>query len=158
VLIYLSKLQDLGAPGIAIAVAYALCGVLRLARYNVDTSEIGQQTFQGCPIPIAAGYLMAFVMVRNELPAWLVGAGVVGMAVAMISKLKIPKFRKGNLPFWMLGIGIVNFAVFLYKPCAITWHIWNTWNLIMVAANYVMLWRRGVLSRRQPEAELERAA
>jgi CDP-diacylglycerol--serine O-phosphatidyltransferase len=159
VLIYLSALRPLGPVGAAAAVTYALCGVLRLARYNLDTSEISKATFQGIPIPIAAGYVMAFVMVRQSLPSWLVCAGVVALGVAMISKLKIPKFRKGNLPAWMLGIGIINFAVFMVRPGAITWHVWNGWNVVMVIANYVMLARRGYIGRRRDdEEELPKAA
>ncbi len=159
VLIYLSALRPLGPLGAAAAVTYALCGALRLARYNLDTSEIGKATFQGCPIPIAAGYVMSFVMVRAALPAWLIGACVVALGVAMISKLKIPKFRKGNLPSWMLALGIINFAVFLVRPGAMTWHLWNGWNVVMVIANYVMLARRGYLTRRRDEEqELPRAA
>jgi CDP-diacylglycerol--serine O-phosphatidyltransferase len=158
VLIYLCALNQLGPPGAAIAVLYTLCGVLRLARYNVDTGEISKYTFQGVPIPIAAGYIMSFVMVRDRLPLSLIAAGVVFIAVCMISKLKTPKFRRGfGLSSIMLYIGVINFAVFLAHPSAITWHVWNGWNLVMVLANYVMLWRAGKFARRDAD-ELRRAA
>src|SRR5262249_47267960 len=83
VMIYLCALKTLGAAGAAIAVGYALCGVLRLARYNIDTNEIGKYTFQGVPIPIAAGYIMSFVMVRDHLPLWLIAGGTVFIALCM---------------------------------------------------------------------------
>ncbi len=158
VLIYLCALKQLGPPGAAIAVLYTLCGVLRLARYNIDTGEISKYTFQGVPIPIAAGYLMSFVMVRDRLPLWLIAGGVVFIALCMISKIKAPKFRKGfGLSSIMLYIGVINFAVFLARPSALTWHIWNGWNLFLVLANYVMLRRSGKMAR-QPDEELRRAA
>jgi CDP-diacylglycerol--serine O-phosphatidyltransferase len=157
VLVYLAVLVKLGPIGAAISVAYALCGALRLARYNVDSGEMGKHTFLGCPIPIAGGYLLSFVMVRDALPVWLVGGGVLWVAGCMISTLKVPKFRKGEgLPFWMLLGGIVSFVLFLAHANALTWHIWNGWNCVMIIANYAMLARKGVLARRQPE--LRRAA
>ncbi|HZS36026.1 MAG TPA: CDP-diacylglycerol--serine O-phosphatidyltransferase [Polyangia bacterium] len=158
VLIYLSALRPLGAVGAGIAVLYTLCGALRLARFNVDQNDLAKVTFQGVPIPIAAGYIMSLVMVRASLPIWLIAGGVAAIALLMVSTLKIPKFRKGNLPSFMLAIGIVNFAVFLVRPGAITWHVWNGWNVVMVISNYVMLARRGYLARRRETEELRRAA
>jgi CDP-diacylglycerol--serine O-phosphatidyltransferase len=156
VLIYLAVLRQLGYVGAAISVIYALCGALRLARYNVDTAEIGKHTFLGCPIPIAGGYILSFVMVRGMLPVWLVAVGTLWVSGCMVSKLKVPKFRKGEgLPFVMLLVGIVTFVLFLAHANALTWHIWNGWNVVMIVANYAMLSKKGVLAR--PE-ELRRAA
>ena len=157
VLIYLAVLRQLGYVGAAISVIYALCGALRLARYNVDTAEIGKHTFLGCPIPIAGGYILSFVMVRGLLPVWLIAVGTLWVAGCMVSKLKVPKFRKGEgLPFVMLLVGIVTFVVFLAHANALTWHIWNGWNCVMIIANYAMLSKKGVIGGR-PE-ELRRAA
>jgi CDP-diacylglycerol--serine O-phosphatidyltransferase len=157
VLIYLAVLRQLGTLGAAISVTYALCGALRLARYNVDTGEIGKHTFLGCPIPIAGGYLLSFVMVRGLLPVWLVAGGTLWVAGCMVSKLKVPKFRQGEgLPFVMLLVGIITFVVFLARANAITWHIWNGWNVVMIVANYIMLAKKGHLQRLKPE--LSRAA
>jgi CDP-diacylglycerol--serine O-phosphatidyltransferase len=150
VLVYLSVLQVLGPVGIAIAVAYALCGALRLARYNVDSGPLGQVTFLGCPIPIAAGYIWSLVMVRQSLPSWLIAAATLAIGVAMVSTLKVPKFRKGNgLPFAMLLAGLGTFIAFLLKPIALTWHIWNGWNVVLMITNYVMLARQGHLKKRE---------
>jgi CDP-diacylglycerol--serine O-phosphatidyltransferase len=147
VLVYFAVLERLGVLGAAIAVAYVLGGVVRLARYNVDTSALSEVTFLGCPIPIAAGYLVSLIMVRHQLPTWWVGAGTLGLAGCMVSTLKIPKFRKGGgLPIAMLLLGLALFIVFLLKPSALTWHVWNAWNWVMIAANYVLLARRGHLT------------
>jgi CDP-diacylglycerol---serine O-phosphatidyltransferase len=158
VLVYLSVLHKLGPLGIAIAVAYPLCGVLRLARYNLDTSDESAYTFRGCPIPIAAGYLMSFVMVRDRLPEWLIAAGVAFLALMMISKIKMPKFRRrgGSLPVLFLYIGVWNFAAFLIWTSALTWHIWNTWNILLVIAHHVVLWRRA--GREEEPEQIRRAA
>jgi len=154
-LVYLAVLERLGWAGAAVAVVYALCGALRLARYNVDEKALGQVTFEGVPIPIAAGYMLTFVLCRDHIPLWLVALGTAGIAASMVSTVKIPKFRRGGLPVAMLAIGLLTFIVFLARPNALTWHLWNGWNLVMVAANYAMLARRGHL--RTPE-DLRRAA
>ena len=151
VLIYLAVLEPLGAVGAAIAVAYVLCGVLRLARFNLDTGALGSVTFQGCPIPIAAGYILSFIMVRHQLSAYTVAAGTLGLAGFMVSTLRIPKFRKGSgLPVGMLLLGLGLFIVFLLRPSALTWHLWNGWNWVMIGANYVVLARRRQLAAVDP--------
>lgn len=148
VLIYLSVLRELGVVGAIVSVAYVLCGALRLARYNTDTKPISEVTFLGCPIPIAAGYILSFVMVRHALPAWGIALGVAFTAFMMVSTVKVPKFRPGQgLPFVMVLAGIVFFSALLYAPSALTWHVWNGWNWVMVIANYIFLARKGHLAR-----------
>jgi len=144
-LVYLAVLQPLGVVGAMISIAYVLTAVVRLARYNVDTATIGNVTFQGVPTPIAAGYMMSFVMVRDALPMLLVAAGTIALAVSMVSTLKIPKFREGGLPGSMLVFGICTFIFFLWRPGALSWHIWNGWNVVNVIANYILLSRKGYL-------------
>jgi CDP-diacylglycerol--serine O-phosphatidyltransferase len=149
-LTYLSVLHKLGWVGAAIAIAYPLCGAVRLARYNSDKSPIGQVTFLGIPIPIAASYLWSVVMVRDQLNVWIIVAVTLAMAAAMVSTLKVPKFRKGaGLPAWMMFLGLAFFIAFLVRPMALTWHLWNGWNVVMLICNYVILAKKGHLVRRR---------
>ncbi len=147
-LVYFASLKELGWQGLAPCVVYVLCGTLRLARFNIDTKDIAKVTFLGCPIPVGAGYLVSFVLVRDALSPWVVAAGTVVIALCMVSTIKVPKFRKGGLPVFMLGVGLVLFVALLVRPMALTWHAWNAWNVVMVAANYVMLHRRGMLGHK----------
>jgi CDP-diacylglycerol--serine O-phosphatidyltransferase len=158
VLVYLAVLRSLGWAGAALAVSYTLCGALRLARFNLDSGELGKVTFLGAPIPIAGGYLLSFVMVRQMLPVWLIAAGTAGVALSMVSTLKVPKFRKGGLPIAMLGVGLVTFVAFLARPAALTWHIWNGWNVVMIVCNYIMLRKQGQLGRRREPTQMKEAA
>ena len=145
-LVYFAVLDRLGVLGAVLAIAYVLTAVIRLARYNVDDgSTLSGVTFEGMPTPIAAGYILSFIMVRDSLPLAVVAGGTGLIAVLMVSKLKIPKFRPGGLPFAMLVFGIGTFVVFLWRPCALTWHIWNGWNFVLVIANYILLGKRGYL-------------
>lgn len=147
-LVYFASLQALGAPGLAVAIAYALCGVLRLARFNVESRDISKVTFLGCPIPAGAGYIISLVVVRDSLPLWLVAAATAGIGLSLVSTLKVPKFCKaGMLPQVILFVGIGLFALLLWKPSALVWHVWNGWNLAFTAVNYVLLHRRGYLGK-----------
>jgi CDP-diacylglycerol--serine O-phosphatidyltransferase len=134
-----------------VALAYPLCGALRLARFNVDSNELSKHTFLGVPIPIAASYLWSMVLIRDQLSPWLIAGGTLAMAAWMVSTIKVPKFRQGGLPIWMMIIGLALFVAFLARPMALTWHLWNGWNVVLVIANYVMLGRRGFLKRRERE-------
>lgn len=163
VLIYLSVLRQLGALGAVIAVVYALCGALRLARYNVTSDRMSELTFLGCPIPIAGGYILSMTMVRHLLPVWGVAAGTLWVALCMVSTIKVPKFRAGSgLPSAMLLVGIALFVIFLARPLALTWHLWNGWNVVMIVSNYAYLWRAGHLAEdkraRAQRAQLRRVA
>ncbi len=159
VLVYLAVLQSLGAVGLAIAIVYPLCGAIRLARYNSDVSGIGKVTFLGCPIPIAASYLWSMVLVRNGLTTWMIAGGTLVMAGAMVSTLKVPKFRKGEgLPSWTMYVGLAAFIAFLVRPRALTWHVWNGWNVLLIIANYVQLARRGHLKAARRDRHLKAAA
>jgi CDP-diacylglycerol--serine O-phosphatidyltransferase len=159
VLMYLAVLHQLGNLGLAICIIYPLCGAVRLARYNSDVSGIGKVTFLGCPIPIAASYLMSMVLVRDGLSVWAMAAGTLLVAGAMVSTLKVPKFRKGEgLPQWTMFIGLAAFVAFLVRPMALTWHVWNGWNVLMIVANYVQLARHGHLQAARKERHLKAAA
>lgn len=67
--------KDYGTLGGVVAFVYALCGALRLARFNaVAESGQGSKThFTGLPIPAAAGFLASFVLlyviVEQDKPA-----------------------------------------------------------------------------------------
>ena len=156
VLIYLASIKDLGVLGAVISAVYLSCGALRLARFNVGGGPLSHVTFQGWPIPVGAGYIISFVMVRDGLPTWLIGLGTAFSAACMISTIKVPKFRKGaGPPLVMLVIGMFMFVAFLWSPTALTWHIWNTWNFIMVVANYYFLTKQGHIGKnaRPPEPQ-----
>ena len=159
VLVYLAVLHSLGTVGLAIAIAYPLCGAIRLARYNSDVSGIGKVTFLGCPIPIAASYLWSMVLVRDGLSTWMIAGGTLVMAGAMVSTLKVPKFRKGEgLPSWTMYLGLAAFIAFLVRPRALTWHVWNGWNIVLIVANYIQLARRGHLDGAKKARHLKAAA
>jgi len=98
-----------------IAVLYALCAILRLARFNVETEEEeSHDEFSGLPSPAAAGTIIAFPFaiswpVRKlasaevppipEVPVWLLQGvrtvlPLIALAVAclMVSRIRYPHY------------------------------------------------------------------
>lgn len=68
VLVYKWGLQELGLMGKFFAFAYAACGVIRLARFNVLAArgEGSSRYFIGLPIPVAAAMLVSLVIAHHR--------------------------------------------------------------------------------------------
>lgn len=116
-LMYWLALAPLGRPGYAIAILFAICAALRLARFNVR-AQTGEFTtyFVGLPVPAAAGILASFVlsyelfdnqevtvktipMLMRRMPMFfhLVPLVVVALSLLMISKVRYNNFKKLKL-------------------------------------------------------------
>ena len=72
VLIYLWALAPFHRVGWAAAFLYAVCGALRLARFNVQQhviqdERVSKRYFQGLPIPAAAGVVAAMILFYHDL-------------------------------------------------------------------------------------------
>ena len=132
-LVYLSQLRPLGAVGIAVTVIYLLAGMYRLARYNLvsDAHSKARRTL-GLPIPIGASYLMAVVLMRDQLPAAVAAGVTVLVAVGMASRWRLPALKGANLTTAMLGVGILNYLTFVAWPNWYTVGWWNFWNLLII--------------------------
>ncbi len=61
VIMYHFFLSDRGEWSWLISFLFLLCGALRLARFNVETTGAGKRKFKGLPIPMAAACLIGFV-------------------------------------------------------------------------------------------------
>jgi CDP-diacylglycerol--serine O-phosphatidyltransferase len=86
-----------GMPGALGTAFFALCGVLRLARFNV-THVAG--SFQGLPIPAAGMALAALVIGETPLLPKIAVAVMTSLGVLMISTVpygNLKLLRKGNV-------------------------------------------------------------
>lgn len=90
ILVYAAALQqDLGLIGLIIAIIFALCGAIRLARFNVLCITTH---FIGVPITFAGGLMAAVILLGEKLPFWLVATVMVSLAGLMVSNIKVPKY------------------------------------------------------------------
>ena len=135
-LVYLSVLRPLGFWGLAVSLIYLLAGVTRLTRF-VLTSDAHSKELRttGAPIPAAASYLMAAVLMRDSMSVQAIAVVVLVMALLMVSRIRLPSLKGKNIVTAMLLVGIVNYLLVVIRPGWITIGWWNVWNAcILVAA------------------------
>lgn len=117
-LVYKWALEPLGFLGFFLAFAFAGCGALRLARFNVlaNRGEKGSSRFfVGLPIPLAAGALVSLVIAHYRAVGAIVSdSSRVAIAVAvgllaflMVSTVKYRTFKDAHL-------SAKSFAVFAF--------------------------------------------
>jgi CDP-diacylglycerol---serine O-phosphatidyltransferase len=132
-LVYSWSLEPLGRIGILAAFLYVICGALRLARFNVHFSGIKSNDFVGLPIPAAAGFLAALMILSKDLslseerikglifliPAYL-------LAFLMVSNIRYPSFKHLNLrkrkPFGLLVVMVLAILVVGSLPQILTYY------------------------------------
>lgn len=122
-LVYKWALAPLGLVGTFIAFAFAACGALRLARFNViaQRSHHGgaSRFFVGLPIPLAAGMIVSmvigdYVVLRGEVgPSVQVPIAVVVcvLALLMVSTVRYRTFKDVRLNRTSLAVFIAISAV-----------------------------------------------
>lgn len=117
VMAYRWSLHQLGRVGMLIAFVYLACGIIRLARFNVlSTDTDGAPTtpgkyILGLPIPAAAGILIS-IIVAHVLTGTLtsappvIAAVVLALSSFMVSRIPFRSFKDMKLNV-RTGIGIV---------------------------------------------------
>ncbi|MBI4376747.1 MAG: CDP-diacylglycerol--serine O-phosphatidyltransferase [Elusimicrobia bacterium] len=116
-MMYAFMLKDYGVWGYPMAFFFAMCGGLRLARFNAVAHDSGasKSHFTGLPIPGGAGFLASFVLlyqiIEEGKPAhtwkflmdqvpFLYGLApfmVLAIAFLMISTIPYPAFKQPNV-------------------------------------------------------------
>lgn len=82
---------NMGFWGILLAATFALCGAVRLARFNVIKISTH---FMGVPITAAGGLMAFLILFHNSIP-WAVYPVVMALlSILMVSSLKVPKLGK----------------------------------------------------------------
>lgn len=89
ILVYASKLESLGFIGLIIALAFALCGAIRLARFNVLNITTH---FLGIPITAAGSFMALMVLLAGKIPFLSYPIIMVALSYLMISNIKFPKY------------------------------------------------------------------
>ena len=138
-MMYAFILKDYGAWGYPMAFLYAMCGALRLARFNASAHDSGaaKPYFTGLPIPGGAGFLASFVLLyqiieqgrpartwkflMDQVPALygLAPAMTVAIALLMVSTIPYPTFKQWSVlkprsVKLLLAIVIGGLLVFIY--------------------------------------------
>jgi CDP-diacylglycerol--serine O-phosphatidyltransferase len=106
ILAYAFMLKDFGMAGYIIAAAFATCGALRLARFNVNTGSV-KGYFMGLPIPTAGCVVATFVILGMKPSGWIFPLMVAIFAYLMVSTIRYPDFKgKGGEPVRLIPVAI----------------------------------------------------
>jgi CDP-diacylglycerol--serine O-phosphatidyltransferase len=133
-LIYMWSLEKAGGLGWAIAVLFTVCCVLRLARFNVastnpDIPAWAGSYFSGVPAPAGAGLVLLPLVLGVELDwafaqsPWVTIVWTLLTAILMISRLPTYSFKRIRVPhrfFTVVMAGIAVLAVAMFTEPVIT--------------------------------------
>ncbi len=103
IMMYLWALKPLGRIGWLAAFLFAVCGALRLARFNTQSGSSSGEHFTGLPIPAAAGMIAVTLLFYHKLNltekpnAMLLLTFVYVLSFLMVSSIKYYSFKKFEL-------------------------------------------------------------
>ncbi len=165
-LVYQWALGDWGMAGTFVAFAYAACGALRLARFNVIAQRShgaggSSDFFVGLPIPFAAFGIVVLVLAHHALTegAELGPAAQAPVAVAvgllsllMVSTVRYRTFKKVRLNRISLGLGGTIAAAaaavaFVWHPAFMLAMLFGAYLVMGLGESMVLLGRRVVAQR-----------
>jgi CDP-diacylglycerol--serine O-phosphatidyltransferase len=99
VLVYAWALIHLGRPGWLGSFLYLACAAIRLARFNVLSSQgMSKKYFKGLPSPVAAGGLALCLWMLNDWMSgqtfsWVILGITICLSLAMISNVRFRAFK-----------------------------------------------------------------
>jgi len=119
--LYLWTLSELHGLGWAIALRFAVCCALRLARFNTEASHemlsYVAPFFTGAPAPAGAGLVMVPMFLSFEWGDWLFrspylnAVTVAGIALLMISKVPTVSLKRIRIPHDLVIPTLLAFGV-----------------------------------------------
>jgi CDP-diacylglycerol--serine O-phosphatidyltransferase len=101
--LYASFFHEWSGPGMVIAALPAMCGALRLARFNVQLTGFEKSYFLGLPIPAGALTIISYVVFHHlpdqtllppELKPAALTTVAVGISLLMVSTIRYETFPK----------------------------------------------------------------
>jgi CDP-diacylglycerol--serine O-phosphatidyltransferase len=135
-MLFFSIGEQYGKFGALITGLFVVFGAIRLARFNVTTTENDPNIFIGLPIPTASAVLSSLIMLNIDLKSifnipLLITALI--LAILMVSNVRFPSFKKINIQKnakmkVLISIIIVSSFLFLYP----------IWTLALSLGGYVL--------------------
>jgi CDP-diacylglycerol---serine O-phosphatidyltransferase len=125
-LAYNWSLAAYGKWGWLAAFLFAVCGALRLARFNVQIGVIDSRVFNGLPIPGGAAAMATAVLLyyylggEGRFISLAVMAGVVALSLFMVSSIKYYSFKDLNFfsrkPFMSFVLIVLILVIVVAEP------------------------------------------
>ncbi len=128
-LVYTFVLKDFGRLGIIASFLFLICGALRLARFNVQTTQ--KEFFIGLPIPGGAAVVSSIILlflkynINSQRFDVIFLITMYTLAFLMISPIKYRSFKKAStnktisiriFALIILGLSLVVFKPYIFIP------------------------------------------
>ncbi|EIT84785.1 CDP-diacylglycerol--serine O-phosphatidyltransferase [Fictibacillus macauensis ZFHKF-1] len=84
--------------GVVMAGLFPVFGAYRLARFNMTPKEESMNHFTGIPITLAGAVVTFLVLFVKVIPLWIFIIAFYGLALLMVSTIKIPSFKSIRMP------------------------------------------------------------
>ena len=150
------SLEPFGRFGWLAVFLYLICGALRLARFNIQKSNLESRHFKGLPIPAAAIFIATFVLFINSMGGLARNQHIIIISIMylfsflMVSTIDYFSFKGLGLfkrkPFNTLVATILLFIVVAYKPALMLF----LFSIVYVVSGPAMMLYH--LVRRSPKA------
>lgn len=143
VMAYIFMLKDFGFAGYAVAAFFACCVAFRLARFNVNVSNV-KGYFMGLPSPAGGAVVATFIMMQYRLPGWLFPLFVIFIGYLMVSTIKYPEFKGKGQKINRISAGItvlLTLLLLFFRPDSwlfapfFAFTLFGLVNLLFVAKN-----------------------
>ena len=101
ILLYMYAGHSFGRTGIVTTSLYVIFGAIRLARFNVMTTQSEPSVFIGVPIPTAAVFISVLILLFQEYRflthfSYILIIASITVSLLMVSNIRYPSFKKLN--------------------------------------------------------------
>lgn len=158
IMIYFAALRPFGRIGIVAAVVFALCGALRLARFNVMAEVLPKSYFQGLPIPMASITLCTATFFARETgmaidQSLFFLALTACLGLLMVSTFKFPSFKDVHMrhrrPFTPIAFTFAALVALISWFEIAAFLLFITYILFSLAYEFIRGWRAKWKNQRQ---------
>ena len=163
VVVYIFALEPWGTWGGLGAALFAVCGALRLARFNVQTLATEKSYFTGLPIPAAAAMIAATIFMyfmlglentdSKPLVFMVIACALAGLMVSNFRYLSVKQHHfKKRSTIWLLlsALAVIILTIAM-------WQIVLFSALLLYTLSGPLLWLLAVRKRRREEQALVQA-
>ncbi len=156
-------LREYGKFGWLAAFLFVVCGALRLARFNVQTSSGEVKYFKGLPIPAAASMIALTILLYHRLieTGWVKDIVILVMiyvlAFLMVSTIRYLSFKELNLakrkPFSIFIFVVLTMIVIVMEPTIVLFGF-VLFYIFSGPANMLIAWqKKKALKKMEPVPE-----
>lgn len=151
-IVYFWALKDFKSLGWIVALTYAICICLRLARFNVETEEEHlspwkKKFFQGTPAPASAALLLMpfytrFIELEINIPSFAIMIYTVVISLMAVSSIPTFSFKDmGTIPRQSVRAGLVVIILVASMVATYTWESFITFGFIYLLTIPLSMYR-----------------